>query len=156
MATNHTTNYQLNQWEATDQVLRTDFNEDNAKLDAALKSQADAIAANTAAIAGLGDCVFYTASYVGTGVQGLGSPNSLTFPHTPYLVAVSAPEGAYLLLFRGASHALTVLHPQYAHQSVVTWSGKTVSWYTTAGRADSQMNAQGVTYQVLALLAAGE
>ena len=36
MATNHTTNYQLNQWEPTDQVLRTDFNADNAKLDAAL------------------------------------------------------------------------------------------------------------------------
>ena len=29
MATNQTTNYQLNQWEPTDQVLRTDFNADN-------------------------------------------------------------------------------------------------------------------------------
>ena len=36
MASNQTTNYQLNQWESTDQVLRTDFNADNAKLDAAL------------------------------------------------------------------------------------------------------------------------
>ncbi len=36
MATNQTTNYQLNQWEPTDQVLRTDFNADNAKLDDAL------------------------------------------------------------------------------------------------------------------------
>ena len=36
MATNQTTNYQLNQWEPTDQVLRTDFNADNAKIDAAL------------------------------------------------------------------------------------------------------------------------
>ena len=33
MATNQTTNYQLNQWEPADQVLRTDFNADNAKLD---------------------------------------------------------------------------------------------------------------------------
>ena len=49
MATNHTTNYQLNQWEATDQVLRTEFNADNAKLDAALKANADAIAAEAAA-----------------------------------------------------------------------------------------------------------
>ena len=38
MATNHTTNYQLCQWEATDKVLRTDFNEDNQKIDAALAS----------------------------------------------------------------------------------------------------------------------
>ena len=35
MATNQTTNYQLNQWEPTDAVQRVDFNADNAKLDAA-------------------------------------------------------------------------------------------------------------------------
>lgn len=33
---NHTSNYQLNQWEPTDQVLRADFNADNAKIDEAL------------------------------------------------------------------------------------------------------------------------
>ena len=38
MATNHTTNYELNQWLSTDQVLRTDFNADNVKLDKALNS----------------------------------------------------------------------------------------------------------------------
>ena len=38
MATNHTTNYELNQWISTDQVLRTDFNADNVKLDTALNS----------------------------------------------------------------------------------------------------------------------
>ena len=31
-----TTNYQLNQWDPTDRVLRTDFNSDNQKIDAAL------------------------------------------------------------------------------------------------------------------------
>ena len=31
-----TQNYQLCQWEATDKVLHTDFNADNAKIDAAL------------------------------------------------------------------------------------------------------------------------
>ena len=41
MATNQTTTYQLNQWEPTDQVLRTDFNADNAKLDAALANKAE-------------------------------------------------------------------------------------------------------------------
>ena len=44
MSTNHTTNYDLNQWEGTDKVLRTEFNADNAKIDAALKANADAIA----------------------------------------------------------------------------------------------------------------
>lgn len=33
---NKTANYQLNQWEAKDSFLRADFNEDNAKIDAAL------------------------------------------------------------------------------------------------------------------------
>ena len=36
MSTNHTPNYNLCQWEPGDQVKRTDFNEDNAKIDAAL------------------------------------------------------------------------------------------------------------------------
>lgn len=36
MASNYTENYGLCQWEATDQVLRTDFNGDNAKIDDAL------------------------------------------------------------------------------------------------------------------------
>lgn len=49
MATNYTTNYDLCQWESTDQVLRTDFNADNAKIDAALKANADAISVEAAA-----------------------------------------------------------------------------------------------------------
>ena len=36
MASNYTNNYGLCQWEATDAVLRTDFNQDNAKIEAAL------------------------------------------------------------------------------------------------------------------------
>lgn len=49
MASNHTTNYQLNQWAKSDRVMMDDFNADNATLDAALKANADAIAAETAA-----------------------------------------------------------------------------------------------------------
>ena len=43
MATNQTTNYQLNQWEPTDAVQRVEFNQDNAKLDTALKSLSDQV-----------------------------------------------------------------------------------------------------------------
>ena len=38
MSTNHTPNFNLCQWEATDKVLRSDFNADNQKIDAALKA----------------------------------------------------------------------------------------------------------------------
>ena len=41
MAANYTEHYELNQWEPADQVLRTDFNADNAKLDAALAQKAE-------------------------------------------------------------------------------------------------------------------
>lgn len=44
-----TTNFQLNQWEPEDRILRTDFNNDNLNIDAALKTSADAIAAEAAA-----------------------------------------------------------------------------------------------------------
>ena len=43
MASGQTANYQLNQWEAEDKVLRTEFNADNAKLDAALAGLAAAL-----------------------------------------------------------------------------------------------------------------
>ena len=41
MAT-YTTNYQLHQWEASDDFLRTDFNTDFQKIDAALGAKAEA------------------------------------------------------------------------------------------------------------------
>ena len=43
MATNQTTNYQLNQWQSTDPVQRVEFNQDNAKVDATLKSLSDQV-----------------------------------------------------------------------------------------------------------------
>ena len=43
MATNYTTNYQLNQWEPIDAVQRVEFNQDNAKVDAALKALSDQV-----------------------------------------------------------------------------------------------------------------
>ena len=38
---NTTTNYELSQWEDSDRVMRTDFNDNNAKIDAALKAISD-------------------------------------------------------------------------------------------------------------------
>ena len=40
-----TEHYQLNQWDPSDQVRRTDFNEDNTKIEQALAGQADALEA---------------------------------------------------------------------------------------------------------------
>ena len=51
MAT-YTTNYQLHQWEASDDFLRTDFNEDFAKIDAAIRSAVETAQAKPEVIAG--------------------------------------------------------------------------------------------------------
>ena len=71
----YTQNYQLNQWEASDRVLRIDFNSDNAKIDAALKTSADAIAALEAALEGKADAGDVSrvihGSFSGTGSTGL-------------------------------------------------------------------------------------
>ena len=50
MASNYTTNYGLCQWEAGDQFVRSEFNQDNAKIDAALKSVADTAAQGDQAV----------------------------------------------------------------------------------------------------------
>ena len=50
MSTNHTPNFNLCQWEATDKVLRSDFNADNQKLDAALYQLAQNQTAHTDAL----------------------------------------------------------------------------------------------------------
>ena len=51
MAT-YTTNYQLHQWEATDDFLRTDFNEDFAKIDAAIRSAVETAQAKPEMVTG--------------------------------------------------------------------------------------------------------
>ena len=55
MATNHTTNYNLNLWEANDKFVREEFNENTSKIDAAIKAvdtKADGKAAQSALDAG--------------------------------------------------------------------------------------------------------
>ena len=55
-----TTNYQLCQWDGSDRILRTDFNEDNAKIDAALKQQANSIAGINSTLPGKADAATVT------------------------------------------------------------------------------------------------
>ena len=103
-----TTNYQLCQWEKTDRILMEDFNSDNAKLDAALKSQADALAAESAAREALapraGSQLIRTvqATAEGTTVNvhfsGLswGEWNTVHFTITPEVSAAGAVVSVYV------------------------------------------------------------
>lgn len=137
-----TSNYQLNQWAESDRILRTDFNSDNAKIDAAL--------------AELGAFRLESGTYVGTG--GItGGP--LTFSKPPVVAMVRPSTGADILLLFGGNpggiyiRALSSTTSQIG-QIKVTWSENTVTWYKyyTEISDDSSMNKSGVTYHYLALV----
>ena len=153
---NYTQHYQLPQWVEDDRILRTDFNDMTSAIDAALKTNADGLAAETAARtagdAAKGNCRLYTATYTGTGTTGYEKPNTLTFPAQPFVVLVASVgnEDSFLLVVRGTTES-------YADGKRLkfTWSGNTLRWYSTVGGAQpsQQLNTSGVTYQVVALIA---
>ena len=99
----YTTNYQLHQWEASDDFLRTDFNEDFAKIDNAIKVVADASASGLANL-DASKAEFVTGSYVGNG--------------TNYAVSLGFQPKAVLICYatygtieiQGNSHPLVILN----------------------------------------------
>ena len=154
-ASNQTTNYALNQWSATDPVLRTDFNSDNSKIDAALKSLNTTVQQHTtqlsqqaAAVAQCGDCKLYSTTYVGNGSNTL----SLTFPSKPLFAILYGDVYGNLLTFL-VGNATTAYHNTYG--GTLSWSGSTVTLTNTKTGSTAVFNSSGVTYQVVALLQAG-
>ena len=167
MATNYTTNYQLNQWEPTDQVLRTDFNADNAKLDAALADlaenkadQADldalsstvtglasTVAGHAGTLSSLQNGRVYLTSYQGTGTYGIGGPVTISLPGEPEVMLVTG--GGHLLTYvKGRGTALVWYSGSGTGNVTVSWNGSQISWYGT-GRTQ-QLNDQGQTFYVVA------
>lgn len=154
MASNYTENYGLCQWEATDQVLRTEFNEDNAKVDAALKGLAEQdttfaeiLDRHETSLTQLGNCQFYLTSYVGSNAGGSAYRNTLTFPKQPMIVYVCDPSSQLAFLaIRPSSVGLFIAES-------LSWGSRSLSWF--AGNATDQLNLNR-TYQVLALLAADQ
>ena len=164
MASNHTEHFSLNQWLPDDQVKRTDFNEDNAKLDAALDALAAEVEkkATTAALEAVRAAMpkIAVGTYTGTGTYGDSKPCTLDLTHAlgrePQLVLVrrqTDPGGRTkcLTLIRGAAAA----DCYNAHdilvdtENLITWTGKRVSWYGES--ASVQMNESGVLYTYFAL-----
>ena len=170
MASNYTEHYDLCQWEATDQVQRTDFNADNAKIDAALDalegSKADrssvnvlseavssletAVAGHAAALLKLGNCRIETASYVGTGTCGADHPTVISFSQRPALFLVM---GYRCLMFATADdedQAWGVQRDGY-YTANFSWNGNQAAfwWENDYG----QMNYQNQTYRVIAFYA---
>ena len=142
MATNYTTNYQLNQWEPTDAVQRVEFNADNAKIDAAL-------AEHEAALAVRGNCQVYLYPYIGTGESG---PVTFTFPHTPIFFTIQSNNETWVCGIRGSNKI-------YGRQSANSYLFTPLSWgekSITLGNSDWNgfycCNAAGAEYFLMALL----
>lgn len=158
MASNYTENYGLCQWEATDQVLRKEFNEDNAKVDTALQDLKNAdmrldekLSSQATAIQKLGNCELYTKTYIGTGSYGEDSPTQLVFPSKPWLLAIiSKEDGSIMIAVNGQPTSWN--RQTGAAWNNFTWSGNTVSWWSNLD--SNQMNGLGVEYQVVALMQA--
>jgi len=173
MASNYTRNYNLCQWEADDKVLRTEFNEDNAKLDAALKSLSTSVSGKASqsalsslsstvnglsqtvsqhitALAGKGNCQIYVTTYTGKNLFGESAANSVTCPAPPEVVIVGH-NGSILPLWRGQTQAWSISIYGGDGVNTVVWSGNTVKWYGTNIRG--QMN-ENETYNVVALMKA--
>lgn len=167
MATNHTEHYELNQWLATDQVLRTDFNADNAKLDAALHALAGQVAEKTdgedltalsetvaAMSAGMGNCNMELLTYTGTGTMGQSSPTRITFSALPDAFLVVG-DLAILLGRGGVKEAIlackdVTYSESFISSSSLTWTGTQMSLYNGVN-ARYQMNSENKVYWVLGL-----
>ena len=156
---NQTTNYQLSQWDEEDRILRTDFNSDNAKIDAALEENTSAIAAETEArMAAINDlaearnCRVVTMNYSGDGQTS----RTFTFSSKPMLVIVFG-NSRWMLTINGSSLVVqSYLSSSSSGGSTnlqsASWSGSSVTFSSPNSDASGICNWSGAAYRLLAIL----
>lgn len=155
MASNYTENYGLCQWEAMDQVLRTDFNEDNAKVDAALADNASAIKAEiearVSAINNLSqthNCSLTTMSYTGNG----STSRVFNFTSCPMVVHIMGMEHWVCAIQGSAIGSGRYLSGGGGQRLNISWSGNSVTISSPNSDASYMCNWSGERYCLVALL----
>lgn len=153
----NTSNYGLKRWDGEDRILHTEFNDNWDKIDTALKSSADGVAALQTALASCGNCKIVYGTYTGNGKSGSANPNKLTFDGKPVLVIVQAQSNTtdfdfHLRMIRGCDWAVGD-HNNYSYTNSVAWGENYVSWYNN--KAETQFNLQGSVYSYIALIPTG-
>lgn len=152
MASNYTEHYGLCQWKATDQVLREEFNQDQAKIDEALKALADKNTALESAItvvsAGAGNCQMELITYTGTGTYGEGNPTQITFSILPDVFMVVGDKSLYL--GRGGITNSMLASEDFINDDTCSWEGVRLS-ITNYVSARYQMNGKSKAYWVVGL-----
>ena len=129
MSTNHTPNYNLCQWEATDQVLREDFNEDNRKIEAALKER--------------NLCILHC-PHRGTGESIAGFST-----YRPTIMFFLVGDGRSLMMLKPANTAVCYSATGETTLVNVTWTKMGLSWTAASGDAASICNKAGTEYACL-------
>ena len=150
MASNYTENYGLCQWEATDQVLREEFNENNKKVDTVLGILSQTVAQHSEAIAGFGNCRLYFATYTGNGALS----RTYTFPAPPVMVFRQGPRFISIMV-KGSPDAFNY-HSAENWGGTATWNGNsmTITYTNTeiGGGNYKSGNQSGTTYYMVALM----
>lgn len=138
MASNYTENYGLCQWEATDQVLREEFNQDNAKIDAALEAK--------------GNCRIVSGTYVGSGQGDMNHPIHLDFGNPPLFLVIT-DNYTWMILVRGSTYAYAYKDTSTSRNKVV-WTDGGVEWSCSNSfqNAENMLDEEGTTYYYVALL----
>ena len=145
MASNKTSKLGLNQWLATDAILRSDFNSDNQKIDSALTTIPNIV----------------SGSYIGTGTYGVDNPRTLTFTFTPVLVVITTSStdgvisGSTFIVGQEKSDGIgNHNNPSYGLELHLTWKSDRVTWYTSSladNAAERQLNKEGQIYRYFAI-----
>lgn len=149
-----TENYQLNQWEQSDRILMEDFNNDNAKLDAALAGQGSQLTALAASLAAKGNCKIAITSYTGAGGSRNSTPTQPTTVQFQKKPAFFIIKGDTALLFAtGESTSATCISPNMNWETAflgpsLTWNGSLVS--ISSSYVNYQMDETGKLYEVIA------
>lgn len=181
MASNYTSNYGLCQWDPEDKVVRTDFNADNARIDAAihnvetLKADRSALAAlalrvdgkadqsaldslsgtvsgHSGTLSKKGNCEIEYQTYTGNGRYGSSGSTSRSFSGKPLLVVFSG--GGNMIIAPYGVGAVYVEAGSSSQALTASWGGSSVS-LNSVSSALAQMNGQGVAYSVIAFISKG-
>ncbi len=157
-----TANYALPDWEKSDFIKMDDFNDLTAKLDAALKAEADARAAGDStaseSLTALHQtvtksklCRIKYGSYVGTGTYGSDQPIYISCDFVPAMLAIVTPDGTTgVNPPRLAVRNYDKMLPQGSYGvCLITWGDTSLSWY--GGSAEAQYNATGFNYHYIVL-----
>lgn len=147
----YTEHYHLHQWQPQDKFLRTDFNEDLAKIDTALGEGAAKAAALEAAVSKCGNCRIYTTQYIGTGT----GKTVLTFPGKPMLVNVMGTN-IWMVGIQGVDVGISKNAGVGGGWQDVVWTGNTVTFESNSSDMTAQCNNKGETYTVVCFMMADE